>query len=129
MQDAREKGMLVICDRFPQNQFTGYNDGPLLSHWFSSGNPVLRACAKQEAKAYVRAQQGPPDLVFKLVADATVVEARKPGETALEMLQTKIAGVQALVFAEGCQVFTIDAAQPLETVIGSIKKEIWKNYP
>jgi hypothetical protein len=28
MQQAKEKGMLVICDRYPQNQVIGYNDGP-----------------------------------------------------------------------------------------------------
>lgn len=125
MQEARQKGMLVICDRFPQNQLMGYNDGPLLAHLLSSPNPVFRMCARKEAAVYTRAQQNSPDVVFKLVADACVVEARKPGETPLEILRSKISGIKALNYSEACKVITIDAAQPFETVIRSIKKELW----
>lgn len=125
MQLAKQKGMLVICDRYPQNQVMGYNDGPLLSHMLSSPNPLFRFCAGKEAAVYARAQQNPPDVLFKLVAEASVVEARKPGETPLEILQAKISGIKALTYPEACKVMLIDAAQPFETVIGSIKHEIW----
>ena len=33
---ARNRGMIVICDRFPQTQVMGYNDGPLLAPWRES---------------------------------------------------------------------------------------------
>src|SRR2546430_9930781 len=30
---ARNLGMVVVCDRFLQTQFTDFNDGPAFSHW------------------------------------------------------------------------------------------------
>ncbi|KAA9340712.1 nucleoside/nucleotide kinase family protein [Adhaeribacter soli] len=128
MQQAKQKGMLVICDRFPQNQIMGYNDGPLLNHLAKSSNPVFRAISDLEAKVYKKAENNPPDLVIKLIAEAEVVEARKPGETSLEMLEAKIAGIKALQFKDSCQVITIDASQPLGTVLATVKKAIWNNY-
>ena len=35
--DARHRGMLVICDRYPQAQRPGINDGPLLHRWSGDG--------------------------------------------------------------------------------------------
>jgi thymidylate kinase len=119
---AKQKGMLVICDRFPQNQLMGYNDGPLLHHLLASKNPVLKAISRKEAKVYDYANNNTPDIIFKLIANAEVVEARKPGETALEVLEKKISGIQNLNFGNGCQVVTIDASQPLEKVLQTIKK-------
>lgn len=128
MQKAKDKGMLVICDRFPQNQIMGYNDGPLLNHLKDSKNPVFRAIANMEEKVYARAENTPPDVLIKLIAEAEIVEARKPGETSIPMLEAKIAGIKALKFKPGCHVVTIDASQPLETVLTTVKKEIWNNY-
>ncbi len=127
MQAAKAKGMVVICDRFPQNQLMGYNDGPLLHHFSTSKNILYRTLAKAEARIYAQAQDCPPDILIKLVADAHVVEARKPGETSIEMLKTKIAGVKQLRFKESCKVVTIDATQPLQTVLTTIRQHLWEN--
>ena len=129
MQAAKKKGMLVICDRFPQNQVMGYNDGPMLHHLSKSPNPVFRAMSKMEARFYANAEQNPPDVVFKLIAEATVIQARKPSAASLEMLEAKVEGIRKLKFAEGCRVITVDATQPLETVLFIIKKELWAGYP
>lgn len=129
MKAARMRGMLVICDRFPQNQVMGYNDGPLLSYLSSSSNPFFRMVSKLEAVVYKKAENNPPDIMFKLIADAKIVEARKPNETSLEMLEAKIAGIKGLNFANGCNVVTIDATQPLEKVLFTIKKKIWNSIP
>jgi thymidylate kinase len=129
MQIAKKKGMLVICDRFPQNQVMGYNDGPLLHYLRSARNPLFRAMAQMEEKVYALAERNPPDVLFKLIADAKIVEARKPGETSLKMLETKIAGVKKLKFPEQCKVIPVDATQPLKEVLFKIKKEIWSTYP
>ncbi|MEI6946253.1 hypothetical protein V9K67_03565 [Paraflavisolibacter sp. H34] len=128
MQAARSKGMLVICDRFPQNQIKGYNDGPLLHYLAASRNPLFRALAKWEEGVYHRAVNTPPDLLFKLIAEADVVEARKPGETSREMLVAKINGVKQMKLGAGCHVVTVDSSQPLEEVLALVKKEIWKAY-
>ncbi|MBK0401921.1 hypothetical protein I5M27_02925 [Adhaeribacter sp. BT258] len=129
MQKARAKGMLVICDRFPQNQLMGYNDGPLLHHLRNSGNPIFKRIAAYEARVYARAENTPPDAIIKLIADAEVVEARKPGETSLEKLETKIAGIKKLQFGKSCKTITIDATQPLQQVLTSVKQNIWENCP
>lgn len=128
MQAAKKKGMLVICDRFPQNQIMGYNDGPMLTDLAHSSNPILRTMSRMEARAYEMASQTLPDVVFKLIADAEVVEARKPGLTKLEVLEQKIEGIKRLQF-EGSDVVTVDATQPLEKVLYTIKKKIWESYP
>jgi hypothetical protein len=128
MLTAKKKGMLVICDRFPQNQIMGYNDGPLLHYLKDSKNPVFRALAKMEANVYAEAENNPPDTLFKLIADAAIVEARKPGETPMEMLKTKIAGIKQLDFSEKCKVVTVDASQPLDQVLATVKQGVWDTY-
>jgi thymidylate kinase len=125
MQAAKKRGMLVIGDRYPQNQIMGFNDGPLLYSLKNSGNPLFRICARYEAKIYARAEEAPPEIVFKLIADAGVVEKRKPGETSLEKLEAKINGIKQLRFKDPCQVITVDATKPLPEVLTIIKKEIW----
>lgn len=123
MNAARSKGMLVICDRFPQNQIKGYNDGPLLYHLVNSSNPFFKILARWEKMIYERAEKNPPDLLIKLVADAAIVEQRKPGETLMEKLEAKIEGIKALR-VDGAML-TIDAAQPLQEVLYQVRKEIW----
>jgi thymidylate kinase len=125
MRLAKDLGMLVICDRFPQNQIMGYNDGPLLHGFLKSRNLIYRTAAKLESKVYAMAEDNPPDLIFKLITRPEVVEARKPGETSLELLDIKIDGINMLSFNESCKVFTIDAAISLKEVLYKTKKEIW----
>lgn len=126
MLAARKEGMLVICDRYPQNQIMGFNDGPLLSSFRNSTNPLFKFCARQESKTYARAQETPPDLVFKLIADASIVESRKPGETSLKKLEAKISGIKQVQFGDACKVVTVDTSRPLSEVLSTIKSEIWK---
>lgn len=125
MLQSKQKGMLVICDRFPQNQVMGYNDGPLLSHLLRSGNPLFKMAANWESKIYTQAEGNPPDILFKLIADAEVVEKRKPGETPMEKLEAKIEGIRKLKMGGQCQVITVDASRPLEEVLTLVKMETW----
>lgn len=123
MNTARSKGMLVICDRFPQNQIMGYNDGPLLYHLVDSSNPFFKILARWEKSIYERSEKNPPDLLIKLIADAAIVEKRKPGETLMEKLEAKIEGIKSL--RVNSAMVTIDAAQPLQEVLYQVRKEIW----
>jgi thymidylate kinase len=129
MHAAKRKGMLVICDRFPQNQIMGYNDGPVLHSLSTSKNLLFRIMAKMEARVYAYAEKNPPDIVFKLVADAKIIEIRKPSKATLQMLEAKIEGIKQLKFSEVSRVVTVDATQPLDKVLFTIKKEIWEAYP
>lgn len=123
MNKAKKKGMLVICDRFPQNQVMGYNDGPLLNQLIDSSNPLVRWLAQWEKSVYARAENNPPDLLIKLIANASIVEQRKPGETMMEKLVAKIDGIRELKM--GTTMLTIDAARPLQEVLFNVRKEIW----
>ena len=120
------KGGLVICDRYPQNQIMGYNDGPMLNDFRTSPNPLFRALANLEARIYAQAEKLQPDIVFKLVADAVEVEKRKPGETSPERLRMKIEGIQDLKFKPSTRVYTVDASRSLQEVLACIKNEMWR---
>src|SRR5205807_10291643 len=63
---AHERGLIVICDRFPQNQVMGCMHGPLLSEWQESRSRMVRALARWERAPYDWAQTHPPDLVIRL---------------------------------------------------------------
>ncbi|HXV62817.1 MAG TPA: hypothetical protein VEK15_19115, partial [Vicinamibacteria bacterium] len=54
---ARNRGLIVLCDRYPQNQVLGFNDGPLLSEWRTHPSRILRSLAKWEATPYEWAEE------------------------------------------------------------------------
>jgi thymidylate kinase len=128
MQVAKRKGMLVICDRFPQSKILGYNDGPMVQEQIQSKNWILRFIAKKEARIYKLFDENPPDIIFKLIASADVVEARKPGETSLKTLHKKIEGFRQLKFPDSCKVITINAEEPIDKVLITIKQKIWNGF-
>ena len=129
IEAAKKKGMLVICDRYPQNQFKGFNDGPVLHFLSQSGNPVFRLMSRIEEKIYKYAGDNPPDIVFKLVADANVISTRKPNMASPQILQAKVESIKELQFKNGCKVVTINAAEPLEQVLLAVKRELWNTMP
>ena len=122
---AKQKGALIICDRYPQNQFMGYNDGPLLHELLESKNFLLRALAKYERDIYASSEEIAPDIVIKLIADAEVVEARKPNETRFDVLVAKINAVKSLRVSPSSKEVMIDAVQPLQNVLMAVKNVTW----
>lgn len=128
MLKARNRGMLVICDRYPQSQIYGYNDGPLLQELTRSGNGMFRSFAAAEMNFYRRFEKTSPDIVFKLLASVDVIESRKPGQTPRPILERKLEGIQQLEFGNGCRVINVNAALPLPNVLSIIKQEIWQSY-
>ena len=129
MDAAKKKGMLVICDRFPQRQINGRNDGPLLAEYRTSKNVLLRFMAQSEARFYRHAEKHPPDVVFKLLADVETLLARKPGQTDSIVLEDKVEGIKSLTFPPGCRVVTLDVSVPLEEVALELKRDIWESLP
>jgi hypothetical protein len=49
---ARNQGLIVVCDRFAQNQVDGFNDGRLLTPLAQSSWRIARALATWEARPY-----------------------------------------------------------------------------
>ncbi|HEV8176715.1 MAG TPA: hypothetical protein VGP44_03395, partial [Gemmatimonadales bacterium] len=122
---ARNLGMVALCDRYPQSQFGGFNDGPQLVGWLENPSRLLRAAAGWEVAAYRDADRAPPDLVVKLHVPPAVAALRKE-DISLEEITRKAAAVRALRFPPGVRVVDIDAAQPIDAVLGQVKRAIWE---
>jgi thymidylate kinase len=124
-QRAREHGMVVICDRYPQSQFMGFNDGPRLSDWLQHRSRILRALAHWEHAVYQAATLQAPDLVVKLHVTPEVAARRKP-EMPRDALPRRALAVKSLVFPAMTRVVDIDSDQVLCRVLDHVKQAIWE---
>jgi hypothetical protein len=115
------RGLVVITDRYPQNQIRSFNDGPLLTRlaW------APRWLRRYEARVYALAERLPPDLVIKLIVTPQTAARREPAMD-LEVVRERIAVVPQLRFS-GARVISVDAEQPLADVIAAVKREIWRS--
>lgn len=117
---ATARGMVVIADRFPQDESIRYNDGPLL--------PRLRGVPKWlrqfEARSYALARSLPPDLLIKLEAPPDVLAVREPSMD-INVIGERVSDLRQLCFP-GASVVPIDATQPLAEVVRQVKHEIWR---
>lgn len=108
----RRRGIIVICDRYPQTSFPGGNDGPLLdghaSRW-----PLMRALARWESRTYARAAAVLPDLVLKLDVPLDTALARRPGLDPA-YLAARVTLIRALDL--GAPTVVLNAALPYEQV-------------
>ena len=114
------RGLVVITDRYPQDEIADFNDGPLLSRLAH----VPRWLRRFEASAYALARRLPPDLVLKLEASAGTIAQREP-DMDPAVIHERTAAVRRLTFP-GAIVVCVDAEQPLAEVIRAIKREIWR---
>ncbi len=121
---ARNRGMVVICDRYPQNQIPGYNDGPLLGHWTRSPWRLLRTLGRWEGSPYRWAEWLPPDLVIRLNVSPELARERKH-DMSLEELERRAGSIRSLEYPEG-RVVDVDADAPFDQVLLQVKKEIWR---
>jgi thymidylate kinase len=117
--------MVVICDRFPQTQFPGLNDGPWLGHWLRHPSSVRQAVARRELAAIRSAEQQAPDLVVKLHVPLHTAQARRPN-TPTEQLARKAQQIRALQYPGAGRIVDIDASQPLERVLLDVKRALWE---
>lgn len=124
MVQARNRGIMVVCDRFAQDQVQGFNDGRLLAHLAESPWRIVRAMAAWEAAPYQTSKFDPPDVVIKLVASPEVALSRRP-EMRAEEIALRIAAVRSLNYPEQTLVAEIDADQPLEDVKLAVRRLIW----
>lgn len=122
--DARHRGMLVICDRYPQAQQPGINDGPLLQLW--SGAGARGRISRWEARPYELAERFPPDLVVRLRVDQRTAERRRPEHDPTDLARRQ-AVVAELAFPDARYgTVEIDAGQPYEHVLEAVKVAVWR---
>lgn len=122
---SRTRGAVIICDRYPQTQQPGFNDGPMLTPWLEHPSRILRSAAQRELAVYRAAAAMPPDLVIKLVVSPETAAARKE-DMSIDLLRARGAAVGALRFLPPTRVVEIDADQPLEQVIRAARCAIWE---
>ena len=122
---ARDRGVIVIADRFPQSQFPGLNDGPKLSHWLEHRDPLLRWAARRERAAFDRIALSAPDFVVKLHLPVEVALQRK-SDTPLDQLRRKVEILDALSYPATTQVVSVDARMPLEDVLLAVRRLVWR---
>lgn len=123
---ARNRGMVVVCDRYPQNQVHGFNDGPLLGYLAKSGSGWMRRIAAWEVSCYALAEVVAPDIVVKLHVTPEVAFGRKP-DMSFSEIQRRIDTVRLLQFNSATTVVNIDATMPLEQVTQEIKQRVWES--
>lgn len=121
MLACRQRGLIILTDRYPQDQIPGAYDGTVFPPNIPGGAFVswLRSL---EQKAFYWMAGIKPDLVIKLNVDLNVACARKPDHRR-EMLERKIAITPQLTFG-GANIINIDANNPLEKVVAEAEKAI-----
>ena len=108
------RGLIVICDRWPQALGRGYLDGPTIPpHLFSV--PGLSALARLEQGLYQKMAECRPHLTLHLVSDFAVSEQRKPGEIRKEAFDARLS-LMAELRAKDKTIRTIDASAGIEAV-------------
>ena len=123
---ARNLGMVVICDRYPQCQVMGFNDGPLLSHWLDHPSRLLRTVAQWEFTPYRRSEIYPPDLVIKLDVSPEIAIRRKPYDSSIEKIHLRVDAIKSLRYPTSTEVVTIDADELADQVLLKVKRVIWE---
>jgi hypothetical protein len=114
------RGLVVITDRYPQNEISGFNDGPLLTRLAWTPSWIRRS----EASAYALARRLPPDLVIKLIVTPETAERREP-DMDPTVIRERIEVIPNLTFSSA-HVVSVNAEQPLADVISAVKQEIWR---
>ena len=121
-------GKIVLTDRYPQNEFETIFDGPQIAmrdDIHSKINFLITFLKNAEKKIYNKFKESSPDLVIKLHVPFEVSRIRKPDENAIN-IKRKIDITKNIQY-NGAKIINIDASQPLEKVIKSVKAAVWSN--
>jgi hypothetical protein len=121
---AHERGIIVLCDRFPQNLVMGYMDGPLLSHWRTSRSGLLRALARWEGAPYEWAAIHPPDLVIRLDVAPEVAVTRK-ADGNLAGIQKRAEASRLMRYPRHARLIAVDASGTLDSLLRWVKIRVW----
>lgn len=119
MRRAKQRGAIVVTDRFPQVQDPNGMDGPRLHHLLNSHSMLRRALAKLEQRRYEAATNVQPDLAIALNVSPEVSLQRAAHHSILE-IRGRIKRLNQIQFSSST-VIHIDANQELECVLREAK--------
>ncbi|WP_266205208.1 nucleoside/nucleotide kinase family protein [Pontibacter kalidii] len=116
-----KQGSIAICDRFPQKEVFGFNDGPRLQ------NSRQRRLALIEMAYFEQVMQTGADLIFKLQVSPQVAHQRKP-EHNLQDIERKCESIKTISFSSPhpAIVINIDANAPYHEVLLEVKRNLWQ---
>jgi thymidylate kinase len=117
---AVNRGLVVITDRYPQNEIISFNDGPLLPRLAH----VPRWLRRFESNAYALATLLKPDLVVKLLVSPRTAAEREP-DMDLDVIRDRIESLGRLTLS-GAPTVLIDAEKPLADVHRDLRQAIWR---
>ncbi|MCY1244736.1 hypothetical protein D9M72_578300 [compost metagenome] len=117
------RGLIVVCDRWPQTLQKGYLDGPMIPSNLPAV-PGIAALARFEEWLYQKMNECKPDLTLHLVSDFAVSQSRKPGEISKEGFEARMS-LMAELRALDKDIRVIDASANTETINGNLFKQIW----
>lgn len=118
---ARNNGLIVLTDRYPQTLYPGCSDGPLLSKYVGKG--LLGRLSLWEHRIYASAAFNPPDLTVKLVVPTNIAIDRKP-EMRIDEIETKKQIVMGVKMSENTII--VDTSRPFAETRAEIMEAIWK---
>ncbi|SKC18976.1 Thymidylate kinase [Kosakonia radicincitans] len=122
VQQLAQSGVLVISDRFPQAEISGfYYDGPGIGIERATGW-LSKLLAKRERRLYQQMALCRPELIIRLDIDADTALSRKPDHN-YEELQDKIANMVKLNY-NGSRIIELDARAPYNDVYAKALHEI-----
>ena len=120
---ARNAGMLVLIDRYPQIEVPGICDGPLLTKYLSREKGMLYYLAKKEYDIYSMSKENLLDLAIKLTVPTEVAMERKPEMTAEKLNEKKKTVMMLEVAHREC---IIDTSVDKIESCGKVMNEIWQ---
>ncbi|MEZ2828864.1 hypothetical protein [Serratia liquefaciens] len=115
VQSLAESGVLVISDRFPQAEISGfYYDGPGIGVERAKGWLMTRLAAR-EKRLYQSMALCRPELIIRLDIDVDTAFSRKPDHS-YEELKDKISAMVRLQY-NGSRIIELDAKAPYDEVL------------
>lgn len=121
-QRLAQSGVLVISDRYPQAERSGfYYDGPGIGVERVKGWLMTRLAAK-ERQMYQQMALYRPELIIRLDIDADTAFSRKPDHS-FDELKDKIAAMVKLQY-NGAKILELDATAPYSEVLNQALKAI-----
>jgi thymidylate kinase len=110
----RERGVILVADRYPQTDVPGFFDGPGLSAAKAEGFLIAWLAKKERAKFDWMVGHA-PTLVIRLHVDLETAFARKPDHR-YESLRSKIEAVPKLTYGTA-KIVELNSLEPLDQVL------------
>ena len=115
-------GGIAICERYPLPEgWALAGPSEVQGSALAAQSPAATALRKWERRFYER--MAPPDLVFLLRLDPETAVSRKPTEPADYVRERARLTAETDWSKSGARI--VDAAQPLQQVIATLKAELW----